>query len=74
MGPGGAGVGVPWWSGPASSASRNENRFAHFLRFRWGRVVSDHVIEDTQRFESVCARLAAAGVAEASAEPIQDAG
>jgi hypothetical protein len=31
------------------------------------------VIEDTQRFERLCRRLVAAGVAEAGAGPITDA-
>jgi ketosteroid isomerase-like protein len=47
-----------------------QNEFAQFLRLRWGRVVWDYVLEDTQRFEQACARLAAAGVGEAAAEPI----
>ncbi len=48
------------------------NVFAQFLRIRMGRVVWDYVLEDTQRFERACARLARAGVREASAEPIRD--
>jgi ketosteroid isomerase-like protein len=51
-----------------------ENEFAQFLRLRRGRVVQDYVIEDTQRFERASARLVAAGVAEAAAEPIRDQG
>ncbi|MDQ5826038.1 MAG: nuclear transport factor 2 family protein [Chloroflexota bacterium] len=50
------------------------NNFAQFIRLRMGRVVSDYVIEDTQRFEQACATLIALGVKEAGAEPIRDAG
>jgi ketosteroid isomerase-like protein len=51
-----------------------ENDFTQFLRLRRGLVIADHVMEDTQRFERACARLAAAGVAEAAAVPISDSG
>jgi hypothetical protein len=37
------------------------------------KVTEDRVIEDTQRFERACRRLAEAGVAEAGAGPITDA-
>lgn len=50
-----------------------EKTVAQFLRLRWGRVVWDFVLEDTQRFESACARLVAAGIAEAAAQLISDA-
>lgn len=46
------------------------NQFAHFLRLRWGRVVDDLVLEDTQRWDRACRRLSAAGVAEAAASPL----
>ncbi len=49
-----------------------ENDFAQFLRLRWGRVVWDCVVEDTQRFERAVRQLAAAGVPEAIADPIRD--
>lgn len=49
-----------------------ENQFAQFLRIHWGRVVWDYVLEDTQRFDGAVARLAAAGMAEATADPIRD--
>jgi ketosteroid isomerase-like protein len=49
------------------------NNFAQFIRLRLGRVVSDFVLEDTQRFEQACAELVAAGVEEAAAGPIRDA-
>lgn len=46
------------------------NQFAHFLVIRWGRVIDDLVLEDTQRWERACHRLAASGVAEAAAGPL----
>lgn len=46
------------------------NEFAQFLRLRRGRVVMDYVLEDTQRFERACARLAAAGIEEAVDPPL----
>lgn len=49
-----------------------ENDFAQFLRLRWGRVVSDLVLEDTQRFERAGVRLVSAGIAEAAADSIRD--
>lgn len=47
-----------------------ENEFAHFLTLRWARVVEDLVLEDTQRWDRACRRLAAAGVGEATAAPL----
>ena len=47
-----------------------ENQFGHFLRLRWGKVVDDLIIEDTQRWERACRRLIAAGVDEAAAAPM----
>jgi ketosteroid isomerase-like protein len=47
-----------------------ENQFAHFLTLRWGKVVDDLIIEDTQRWARACERLAAAGVAEAAADAL----
>jgi ketosteroid isomerase-like protein len=49
------------------------NEFGQFLRLRNMKVTEDYVIEDTQRFERLCRRLVAAGVAEAGAGPITDA-
>jgi ketosteroid isomerase-like protein len=50
-----------------------ENQFAHFLTLKWGKVVDDLVLEDTQMWARACERLAAAGVAEATAAPLVDA-
>ncbi|MGX6602238.1 nuclear transport factor 2 family protein [Micromonosporaceae bacterium Da 78-11] len=47
-----------------------ENQFAHFLTIRWGKVVDDLVVEDTQRWERACRRLVAAGVTEAAEGPL----
>jgi ketosteroid isomerase-like protein len=48
------------------------NEFGQFLRLRNLKVTEDFVIEDTQRFERLCRRLVAAGIAEAGADPITD--
>jgi ketosteroid isomerase-like protein len=50
-----------------------ENQFAHFLTLKWGKVVDDLVLEDTQMWARACERLAAAGVAEATAAPLVEA-
>ncbi|TPW12667.1 MAG: hypothetical protein FD127_2507 [Acidimicrobiaceae bacterium] len=47
-----------------------ENQFAHFLVIRWGRVLEDFVLEDTQRWERACKRLVENGVAEAAEPPL----
>ena len=47
-----------------------ENQFAHFLTLRWGKVVDDLILEDTQRWARACERLAAAGIDEASEGPL----
>lgn len=47
-----------------------ENQFGHFLLLRWGRVVEDLVVEDTQRWERACERLIRAGHPEAGAAPL----
>lgn len=44
--------------------------FAHFLRLRWGKVVDDLILEDSQRWARACERLVAAGVAEAAEPPM----
>jgi ketosteroid isomerase-like protein len=47
-----------------------ENQFAHFLTLRWGKVVDDLILEDTQRWARACERLAAVGIGEASDGPL----
>jgi ketosteroid isomerase-like protein len=49
-----------------------ENELAQTLELRWGRITKINTLEDTQKLERVLERLAAAGVAEAQAEPIAD--
>ena len=51
-----------------------QNQFGHFLTLRWGKIVEDVILEDTQKWERACRRLAAAGVEEASALPMTMAG
>jgi ketosteroid isomerase-like protein len=46
------------------------NEFAHFLTLRWGKVVDDLVLEDTQTWARACRRLVDAGVAEAGEGPL----
>jgi ketosteroid isomerase-like protein len=50
-----------------------QNQFAHFLVLRWGKVVDDLVLEDTQKWERACRRLVEAGVAEAGEGPLAPA-
>ncbi len=47
-----------------------QNQFAQFLTIRFGKVVEDLVLEDTQTWERACRRLAEAGLAEAGEPPI----
>ena len=48
-----------------------QNQFAHFLTLRWGKVVEDVVLEDTQVWADACRRLVAAGLAEAADGPME---
>ena len=50
------------------------NQFGHFLMLRWGKVVDDLVLEDTQMWARACERLVAAGVTEAAASPLTSMG
>jgi hypothetical protein len=61
-GPGGVGF-VPY-----------QNEVMQLMQLRWGRITSILTIEDTQRFARILPDLAAAGIAEATAAPIEDAG
>jgi len=47
-----------------------ENEGTHFIEMRRGKVVYIHAYPDTQVVEATLARLTAAGVEEAGAEPI----
>jgi ketosteroid isomerase-like protein len=48
-----------------------QNEFAHFLTLRWGKVVEDLVLEDTQTWARACGRLVDAGVGEAAEGPLR---
>lgn len=50
-----------------------QNQFAHFLTLRWGKVLDDLILEDTQRWREACERLVQAGTAEASEGPMSGA-
>lgn len=49
-----------------------ENEVMQLMRLRWGRIASVITLEDTQRFVAILPRLAAAGIADATAAPITD--
>jgi ketosteroid isomerase-like protein len=46
------------------------NQFAQFLNIRWGKVVHDLIVEDTQMWKEACDRLVAAGIDEAAQGPL----
>jgi len=48
------------------------NEGVHVLRFLWGRIVEIHAYLDTQKVEAFMQRLAAVGIDEAVAPPIED--
>lgn len=48
------------------------NHGVHVVRLRWFRAVSIHANLDTAVWEAACARMAAAGISEAAAAPIED--
>jgi ketosteroid isomerase-like protein len=73
--------GLPWdttiaveWVDTAVPADGSEyvNEGTHIIKMRWGKVVYLHAYLDTQLTEALCQRLAAYGIAEASALPIED--
>lgn len=49
-----------------------ENEVMQLMHLKWGKIVSVLTIEDTQRFVNILPLLAAAGIAEAQATPIND--
>jgi ketosteroid isomerase-like protein len=49
-----------------------ENEVMQLMHLRWGRIASIVTIEDTQRFVDVLPQLARAGLAGATAGPIED--
>lgn len=48
------------------------NDGAHWIHIRWGKATSFHAYLDTQLIERSCRAMAAAGVEEAAAAPIED--
>ena len=55
-----------------AAAAPYENEVMQLMILRWGRIVSVTTLEDTQRLVSILPRLAAAGIAAATALPITD--
>lgn len=73
--------GLPWnttiaveWIDIATPADGSQyvNKGVHIIKMQWGKVVYLHAYLDTQKVEALCQRLAAYGLAEASAPPIED--
>ncbi|MCP2164256.1 nuclear transport factor 2 family protein [Goodfellowiella coeruleoviolacea] len=60
-------------SAPLPDGTRYENVFMQFIAMRWARITEVHTLEDTVVLQRALDALAAAGVAEAHAEPITDA-
>lgn len=49
-----------------------ENSGVHVVRLRWFTATSIHAYLDTAVWEAACERMAAAGISEATASPIED--
>lgn len=58
-------------SGSLPDGSRYENTVFQFLTLRWGRVTEVETVEDLQVLQRALAVVAASGVDEALADPIQ---
>jgi len=58
-------------SNSGTDGVRTTNAGANVVRIVWGQVVSVHIYTDTQVLIGTLNRLAAAGVVEAQAEPIE---
>lgn len=72
--------GWPWnttalveWHDSATTATGEpyDNDGVHIVRLRWGKLVSLHAYLDTAILARSCSQMAAAGVAEAGATPIE---
>jgi ketosteroid isomerase-like protein len=64
-------VAVEWADhGHALDGVPYENEGAHWIRLQRGKATYIHAYLDTEKVTAICDRLAAAGVEEASAEPI----
>jgi ketosteroid isomerase-like protein len=50
--------------------SRYRNAGVQILRIRWGKIVDDYLIEDTQLLSTALAQIAASGNEEAAAGPL----
>jgi ketosteroid isomerase-like protein len=76
-----ASVGWPWstwvaveWTNRATAADGEPyfNHGTHWAHVRWGTLTRLHGFPDTQHVEEACRRMAASGIEEAAAEPIED--
>ena len=74
-------TGPPWntrlaitWTdrGVAADGVEYENEGVHILRLKWGRLVELNARLDTQHLERTLDRMAAAGIEEAAADPIEE--
>lgn len=61
-------AGCPW----DTDRQPYRNPGVHVVRLRWFRAVSQYAYLDTAVWEAACARMAAGGMSEASADPIED--
>lgn len=73
--------GPPWntrlalsWAdrGRAADGEPYENEGVHLLRLEWGQLVELNARLDTQHLERTLDRMAASGIEEAAADPIED--
>lgn len=58
--------------GSLPDGSSYENVMHQFMRLRWGRVTEVYTVEDTEKLRRALDTVAAAGIDEANAPPIQD--
>jgi len=74
-------TGPPWntrlaiaWrdQGTAADGVDYENEGVHLLRLKWGRLVALEAQLDTQHLKRTLDRMAAAGIDEATADPIEN--
>lgn len=59
-------------SGPLPNGEPYENTVFQFMTLRWGRITSVETVEDLQVLERALGVVAASGVDEATAAPIED--
>ncbi len=57
--------------GPGNARVPYENEFMQHLEIRWAKITKIITLEDTQRFVNVLPKLSAAGIADATAAPIE---